>query len=295
MRHLTHEGPGLVRVGTDVFSYAVPPPRENKYGTPPVYKSKALIEQLDDLLAQIEPRRIVELGIFRGGGVALMAAITQPEKLVAIELNAEREAVLDNYLSRAQLRETVVPYYGVDQGDPEVAEILDVEFGPDAQLDLVIDDASHLYEPSRRSFDMIFPRLRPGGVYVIEDWAAQHTLLATIVDHVVNRRDDWKKHAESIATVIDEGNPDLARMLRDEPDEATVGRAARAAAAASDVDRALSRLGLEIVHVVAETSDVVREVTFTQGWIEITRGEGAVSGPGWLDHGSANLFGSLSE
>lgn len=294
MRHVIHESPGLVRVGTDVFSYGFPPRRKNEYGTPPVWKSKVLIEQLGDLLARIEPRRIVELGIFRGGGVALMAAITQPEKLVAIELNAEREAVLDNYLSREQLQETVAPYYGVDQANPEIMEILDVEFGPDVLLDLVIDDASHLYEPSRRSFEMIFPRLRAGGIYVIEDWAAQHTLLATIVDHIVNRRDGWRKHAESIASIIDEDDPDLARMLRGEPDQAALVRAATAAAT-NDVDRALSRLGLEIVHVVAETRDVVREITFTQGWIEITRGDGPTSGSGWLDHGLSDLFGSLSK
>ena len=34
----------------------------------------------------------------------------------------------------------------------------------------MIDDASHLLDPTRSSFDVLFPLLRPGGVYVIEDW-----------------------------------------------------------------------------------------------------------------------------
>jgi len=37
-------------------------------------------------------------------------------------------------------------------------------------LDLVIDDASHMYHPTRISFETVFPFLRPGGWYVIEDW-----------------------------------------------------------------------------------------------------------------------------
>ena len=31
-------------------------------------------------------------------------------------------------------------------------------------------DASHWLEETRTSFEILFPRLRPGGVYVIEDW-----------------------------------------------------------------------------------------------------------------------------
>jgi hypothetical protein len=35
----------------------------------------------------------------------------------------------------------------------------------------VIDDASHLLDPTRASFNVPFPLVRPGGVYVIEDWS----------------------------------------------------------------------------------------------------------------------------
>lgn len=57
----------------------------------------------------------------------------------------------------------------MNQEDREaVREIAEHEF--DAPLDLVIDDASHLYEPTRTSFDALFPLLRPGGLYIVEDW-----------------------------------------------------------------------------------------------------------------------------
>jgi hypothetical protein len=38
----------------------------------------------------------------------------------------------------------------------------------------VIDDASHEYGLSRASFEIVFPRLRTGGLYVIEDWQWAH-------------------------------------------------------------------------------------------------------------------------
>jgi hypothetical protein len=38
----------------------------------------------------------------------------------------------------------------------------------------VIDDASHFDAPTRASFQAIFPLMRPGGVYVIEDWNWVH-------------------------------------------------------------------------------------------------------------------------
>lgn len=36
---------------------------------------------------------------------------------------------------------------------------------------MVIDDASHTYELTRKSFEILFPLLKPGGLYIIEDWA----------------------------------------------------------------------------------------------------------------------------
>jgi hypothetical protein len=44
----------------------------------------------------------------------------------------------------------------------------------DRPLDLVIDDASHLYEATKASFEILFPLIEPGGLYIIEDWAWAH-------------------------------------------------------------------------------------------------------------------------
>jgi hypothetical protein len=50
------------------------------------------------------------------------------------------------------------------QGDPKVLEQL---LSPD--LDCVIDDGSHINELTIASFEYLFPRLRSGAIYIIED------------------------------------------------------------------------------------------------------------------------------
>ena len=38
----------------------------------------------------------------------------------------------------------------------------------------MIDDCSHMYALTKASFEALFPLLRPGAMYVIEDWAWSH-------------------------------------------------------------------------------------------------------------------------
>ncbi|MFF4923412.1 hypothetical protein ACFY4B_22760 [Kitasatospora sp. NPDC001261] len=53
-----------------------------------------------------------------------------------------------------------------DQGDPGLLDDLGRRFGP---FDIVIDDGSHLNAHVRASFTALFPHVRPGGLYVVED------------------------------------------------------------------------------------------------------------------------------
>ena len=53
-------------------------------------------------------------------------------------------------------------HFGTSQADPvAVKAIIDNDFSGET-IDLVIDDASHYYDFSRKSFEIIFPRLREG-------------------------------------------------------------------------------------------------------------------------------------
>jgi predicted O-methyltransferase YrrM len=139
-----------------------------------IIKPRKLVEQYRQLFADLAPKRIIELGINRGGSTAMLAALTHPEVLVAVDVLPDRVEALDRFLEAQGLAERSHVHWGIDQGDrPTLARLVDDALAGEP-LDLIIDDASHDLELSRASFEVLFPRLRPGGVYVLEDWAWAH-------------------------------------------------------------------------------------------------------------------------
>ena len=142
-----------------------------------IIKARWSVERYEQLIRAMEPKNILELGIYDGGSTAFITQFAQPNKLVAVDLTPDPCAALETFLDARDRRSAVATYYGVNQADTStLAEILDREFG-DEPLDLVIDDASHLVDETRRSFNFLFPRLKPGGVYLIEDWSWAHNVI----------------------------------------------------------------------------------------------------------------------
>ncbi len=141
-----------------------------------IWKTPAMIDRLADLIDRIRPERILELGVAQGGSAALMNELASPLRLVTLDRRDRHEAppALDAYIDERDLTDRLRPVYGIDQADAvALTRLLDSEFG-DHPLDLVIDDASHQLAETRASFNIVFPRLRAGGLYMIEDWTWGH-------------------------------------------------------------------------------------------------------------------------
>jgi predicted O-methyltransferase YrrM len=163
-----------LRIGDTEFQLALFGPPKSTSRRFLLLKNRPMVEAYIDLAAALRPRHVIELGIFAGGSTALLELLMRPTKLVAFELASERVQALDDFLHRRGAAGRVVPYYGIDQGDPEqILSIVRDHFGSTA-LDLVVDDASHELALTRKSFDLLFPLLRTGGVYVVEDWGWGH-------------------------------------------------------------------------------------------------------------------------
>jgi hypothetical protein len=132
-------------------------------------KARWQVEWYEQLLYELAPRRMIEVGMYDGASIALCAQLADPNVLIGIDNRDIPSAALDAFIADRQLHPTVRPHYGVDQSDTaRLDAILDCDL--DGPLDLVVDDASHLYETTRITFSRLYPRLRPGGTYVIEDW-----------------------------------------------------------------------------------------------------------------------------
>lgn len=119
-------------------------------------------------LQRHEPQTILELGMFEGGSLVLFDKLYRPRRLIGVDRRDEI-APLEAY--RAD-KEHITTLYRRSQDDPELPHLLSRELP--GGIDLIVDDASHHYAQTRASFHLCFPLLKPGGLYVIEDWAWSH-------------------------------------------------------------------------------------------------------------------------
>jgi len=138
-----------------------------------ILKDLRWFEYYGELIRERNVRNLVELGIFEGGSTLLFALLFDWLQIVAIDVRGPDAPVLEHF-KRLGLGDRVNLCYGVSQDDRDaVNKAVSAKFGAQP-IDMVVDDASHLYRPTRASFEILFPRLRHRGVYVIEDWAWAH-------------------------------------------------------------------------------------------------------------------------
>jgi hypothetical protein len=105
------------------------------------------------LAAELGPSaRVCELGVESGESLRMWRALFPLAEIYGVDSN--EHAIWPDGTVR------VVS----DQADPGLPDRLGGPFG------LIVDDASHEGEPTRRSFGLLWPLVQPGGYYVIEDW-----------------------------------------------------------------------------------------------------------------------------
>lgn len=137
-------------------------------------KTREMIEWIAELGRCNRFDKILDVGIFKGGSVVLYDQLFRPSRIVALEYWPDPVPALTEYIAKNQREMAIRTCYGTDQSDrPKVQEILQQEF-PKKNLDLIVDDASHLYFQTKETFNVAFPFLRTDGIYVIEDWAWAH-------------------------------------------------------------------------------------------------------------------------
>lgn len=148
-------------------------------------KARAQFERYVEFLTTRRPRRMIEVGVFHGGSAALATQLVDLERLVTIELHRGSPS-LNAFRTERGLESVLRCHWGVNQDDRDrLHAIADEEFG-DVHVDLVIDDASHRLAETRTSFNTLFPRVRPGGSFIIEDWGWPHTPFPFAYDLGIN-------------------------------------------------------------------------------------------------------------
>ena len=126
--------------------------------------------------------KVCEVGIYQGESLRMWQALFPLGEVTGVDNNPAATWV-DGTVKVVK-----------SQDDPALAEL-----GP---FDLIVEDASHLGVLSRKTFEILWSRVNPGGYYVIEDWYVgipgavpthyDPEMLATVADipfSLLSRRD----------------------------------------------------------------------------------------------------------
>lgn len=100
--------------------------------------------------------RVCEVGVYRGGSLELWQRLFPQGLVVGVDKAAS------SYWPPLTVRVVA------DQTNPRLPHIL-WDHSPGG-YDLIVDDASHDGEATRQTWELLWPLVRPGRWYVIEDW-----------------------------------------------------------------------------------------------------------------------------
>lgn len=99
------------------------------------------------------PITLLEIGVWKGASLKMWDSFFSKAKIIGLD-NANH------------LRNNEYNIYVGDQKDPKVISRIVDDTGT---FDIVIDDGGHRYSEQITSFELLFPHLNSGGLYVIED------------------------------------------------------------------------------------------------------------------------------
>jgi len=265
-------------------------------------KPRDLVEAYEDVLPDPAPAGspgpvVVELGMHTSGSAAYLLAALPDATVVTVDLSPHPVPELADLAARLDAGSRLHVLQPLEQTDPRLGDRIDEVVGS-ASLHLVIDDASHRFGPTVGSFEALFPRLAPGGRYLIEDWGQALPWAQVLLDALAGAGPRPLADIEAaIAVVLDSeasamaraslvpwtatalADPTLAHhaLVRTWWDDLE-RRSDPAARTLVEVlggpadERPLAALAAALVAAPITQPDLVAAVRLTRHWIEVERG-----------------------
>jgi cephalosporin hydroxylase len=137
-----------------------------------VLKGLDWFEYYSDIVENESVSTLFELGIWEGGSAILFALLYPQIKVISIDFAKAKPAVFA-WIDKLGLSDRIKLFFGISQDDEVALTRILMAEAPEG-VGLVIDDASHHFEMTKRSFEILFPHVIRGGAYVVEDWAWAH-------------------------------------------------------------------------------------------------------------------------
>jgi hypothetical protein len=130
-------------------------------------KPEPYLPVYEQLLGRLRTRRfsLLELGIWKADSLLMWRSAFPRATIVGVDLT----------LPEVEDLGPRVHMVAGDQGDPELFERIRPLYAP-AGFEVIVDDASHIGQVTARSLQALYHRhLRPGGLYIIEDWGTGYS------------------------------------------------------------------------------------------------------------------------
>jgi cephalosporin hydroxylase len=138
-----------------------------------ILKRPSFLKRYDAYLTRLPNNNVVEVGIAEGGSLIYFALRYPNLRFVGIDLRPPNPDV-QWQIDRLGLSDRIKLHYRVDQADERrLRDIVKKEFNGEAP-GAVIDDASHFFEQSTKTFDALYGMVATGGFYCLEDWSWAH-------------------------------------------------------------------------------------------------------------------------
>lgn len=126
-------------------------------------KDAQIADAYDDFFERaypaFRPKRILEIGVCRGGSMAIWREMFPDATVVGVDndLGQVQPWTLEHFRENARIQ-----VHQITMPDPQVLDL--------GQFDLIVDDGYHGPASVFPAFDMCWPMLNVAGIYVVEDW-----------------------------------------------------------------------------------------------------------------------------
>jgi cephalosporin hydroxylase len=129
------------------------------------FEKHGYTEVYDQYIPETGKYKLLEIGIYHGDSLRMWEEYNPELEIHALDID-------ENVLSYIQQPNPYHIYLG-SQVDPVIIDKIGTKAG---KLDFIIDDGSHICDHIVTSFRLLWPYLKSGGYYFIEDLHAPHAV-----------------------------------------------------------------------------------------------------------------------
>ena len=122
---------------------------------------------------------ILEIGILNGSSLKTWEEYFPNANIIGLDIDPEKK----------KFETSRIKIYIGSQGDEKILNEIKKDWP--AGFDIVVDDGSHLNELTIRTFDFLYPHIKPGGQYAIEDTCCTYGLDDPTDDDFVKSAKGW--------------------------------------------------------------------------------------------------------